>query len=212
MRVLIGGETSGVIRRAFRVRGHDAYSCDLLECQDNSEYHYQCDMFEILPLDSWDLFIVHPDCTFLTSSGLHWNKRIAGREQATLKALDFVRRCLDVPKNYKVRRLCLENPPGRIGTAICKADQYVQPYQFGDDASKKTGLWLYNLPPLKIDPAKRCPGRIVKSGPYAGKERWSNQTDSGQNNLGPSADRWQLRAETYPGIAAAMAEQWGILD
>jgi hypothetical protein len=119
-----------------------------------------------------------------------------------------VRWILDTPSRYAARghqpvRLCLENPVGAISTAIRPADQYVQPYQFGDDASKKTGLWLIGLPALLIDPAARVPGRAVN-----GRERWANQTDSGQNRLGPSADRADLRAQTYPGIAAAMADQW----
>ena len=125
-----------------------------------------------------------------------------GRAEKTVEALNFVRRLLAC----SIPRKALENPAGKIGTAIRQADQYIHPYEFGHDASKRTGLWLENLPPLVKDPAKKVEGRLVN-----GKLRWANQTDSGQNRLGPSADRWKIRAETYSGIALAMAGQWGAL-
>ena len=110
-----------------------------------------------------------------------------------------------------IPRVAIENPIGCIGTRIRPADQIVQPYDFGDDASKATCLWLKGLSPLR--PTARLAGRIV-SDPRTGKtvERWANQTDSGQNRLAPSADRWKLRSTTYPGLAAAMADQWGDPD
>jgi hypothetical protein len=141
--------------------------------------------------------IAHPPCTYLCSSGLHWNKRRPGRAEETEKALEFVRRLLDAP----MPRIALENPVGCISTRIRPYDQAIQPYQFGHDASKKTCLWLKNLPPLR--PTKMVEPRMVN-----GKPRWGNQTDSGQNKLPPSADRWAIRSETYQGIAQAMAEQW----
>ncbi len=146
--------------------------------------------------------IAHPPCTYLCSSGLHWNKRVPGRQQKTMEALDFVRRLLSAPIPF----IGLENPVGCIGTQIRKATQYIHPYEFGEDASKRTGLWLKGLPKLKH--GTRFPGRWVM---WNGKlvERWSNQTDSGQSNLGPSEDRAAQRSVTYPGIAAAMADQWG---
>lgn len=199
MRVLVGCEESGVVRRAFRQRGHDAWSCDLLPAADDSSHHLQCDVLEVLG-DRWDLAIFHPDCTYLAASGLHWNKRIPGREEKTEEALAFVRQLLEAP----IERICLENPVGRIGTAIRPADQYIQPHQFGHDASKRTGLWLKNLPLLV--PTRHVPPRMVN-----GRPRWGNQTDSGQNRLGPSEDRWKIRSRTYEGIAEAMAEQWGSL-
>jgi hypothetical protein len=165
----------------------------------------------------WDLMIAHPDCTYLTNSAAwaygdgpyHQNVKPgtlvgAARRAARVEALDFVRLLLDAP----VPRIALENPVGAIGTAIRPATQYIQPYEYGDDASKITGLWLKNLPPLA--PTARVPGRIVT---HNGKqvERWGNQTDSGQNKLTPSADRWKERARTYQGWADAMAEQWGKL-
>lgn len=204
MRVLIACETSGMSREAFRRRGHEAFSCDLLPADDGSPYHFQCDVFWLLffafPPGYFDLMIAHPDCTYLTSAGLHWNKRRPGRQAQTEKALEDVRKLMAAP----VEKIAIENPVGCISSRIRKPDQIIQPYQFGDDASKATCLWLKNLPPLRIDPAKRVPGRIVN-----GKERWSNQTDSGQNALPPSPDRWKLRSQTYKGVAEAFAENWG---
>lgn len=199
MRVLVACETSGIIRDAFRRRGHDAVSCDLLACDDDGP-HARGDVRAILDQRwDWDLLIAHPPCTYLCSSGLHWNRRIPERENQTNEALDFVRELMEAP----VPRIAIENPVGRIGTAIRPADQYIQPYEFGHDASKKTGLWLKNLPLL------RATG-FVEPRMVDGKPRWANQTDSGQNRLGPSEDRWALRSRTYSGIAEAMAEQWQV--
>ena len=198
MRVLIACEHTGAVRDAFIRAGHDAMSCDLDPDQSpNGGPHYQGDVFDIID-DGWDMMVAHPPCTYLTSSGLHWNGRVPGREAKTESALEFVRRLMaaDIP------HIAIENPAGRIGTAIRKADQYVQPYQFGHDASKKTGLWLKGLP--KLQPTEYVEPRVVN-----GKKRWANQTDSGQNNLPPTADRWKLRSATYAGIAQAMADQWG---
>lgn len=205
MKVLIGCESSGVVREAFRALGHDAWSCDFLPADDGSEFHFQGDVLSFIRQSyvhkaPWDLAIFHPPCTYLCSSGLHWNKRVEGRQEKTNEALEFVRFLMDAP----IHRIAIENPVGCIGTQIRPADQYIQPWQFGHDASKKTGLWLKNLPPLK--PTEIVRGRMVN-----GKERWGNQTDSGQNRLGPSEDRWKERSKTYNGIAKAMAEQWGAL-
>lgn len=199
MRVLIACEYSGAVRDAFRARGHDAMSCDLLPT-DVDGPHYQGDVFAVIG-DGWDLMIAHPPCTYLSSSGLHWNGRVEGRAEKTEAALAFVRALLNAP----VPRIAVENPIGCIGTRIRKADQTIQPHQFGDDASKATCLWLKGLPILT--PTDTVPGREVN-----GRLRWANQTDSGQNRLAPSADRWKLRSATYPGIAAAMADQWGDPD
>lgn len=215
MRVLVACERSGVVRRAFAARGHEVWSCDLEPADDGSPMHLQGDVIALLydPEEvrydwrtgrrdraPWDLLIAHPPCTYLCASGLHWNTRRPGREAHTATALQFVRDLLDAP----VARVCVENPVGRIGTAIRPADQYVQPYQFGDDASKRTGLWLRGLPRLR--PTAYVEPRMVN-----GRARWANQTDSGQNRLGPSPERARVRAETYPGIARAMADQWGAL-
>lgn len=196
MRVLVACEYSGTVRDAFLRAGHDAMSCDLLPT-DVPGPHYQGDVTDILG-DGWDLMVAHPPCTYLCSSGLHWNKRVLGRAKLTEQALEFVRLLLTAP----IKRIALENPIGAIGTRISKATQTIQPWQFGHDASKATCLWLRNLPPLR--PTAIVPPRIVN-----GKKRWANQTDSGQNRLPPSKDRWKIRSETYSGIAEAMAQQWG---
>lgn len=203
IRALVGCEFSGTVRRALRSRGIDAWSCDLLRAADNDPHHYQCNVLELLN-EGWDLAIFHPPCTYLTSSGLHWNKRRPERALKTADALRFVRRLLEAEIPHKA----LENPQGCIGTQIRPCDQWIQPYEFGADASKKTGLWLDNLPPLIKDPAQRIQGRRVVCGGKA-TERWANQTDSAQNRLAPSEDRWAKRSLTYPGIAAAFAQQWG---
>lgn len=212
MRVVICGETSGRTRRAFAARGHDAWSCDLLPSVDNAPTHVQCEMLLFLRLmrGYFDLAIFHPTCQYLSSSGLHWNKRgkieADGRPRAehTKDAIRFAIACMsqDIP------HIAMENPIGCLSTQYRKPDQIIQPYHFGDDASKATCLWLKNLPPLRIDPSRRLPGRkVVWNGKIV--ERWSNQCDSGQNKLGPSDDRWSERSETYPGIAQAFAENWG---
>jgi len=196
MRVLIACEYSGTVRDAFRAAGHDAMSCDLLPT-DKPGPHYQGDVSDIIR-DGWDLMIAHPPCTYLCSSGLHWNKRRPERAEQTEAALAFVQVLLDAP----IKRIALENPIGCISTRIRKPDQTIQPWQFGHDASKATCLWLKNLGPLT--PTQTIAPRIV-----GGRKRWGNQTDSGQNKLPPSADRWKIRSETYQGIADAMAARWG---
>lgn len=218
MKILIACEFSGTVRNAFSALGHDVTSCDLLPCETPGK-HYQGDVTNILD-EGWDLMVAHPPCTYITVSGLHWNKRRPERALETEKALEFVSILLNAP----IPQIALENPVGCISTRIRKPDQIIQPYDFGHSASKKTCLWLKNLPPLEhttyADPRWVCCGIPLAEG--VGKygcpccngdkkplPRWDNQTDSGQNKLGPSADRWALRSLTYPGIANAMASQWG---
>lgn len=219
MRILVACERFGLVRSALRELGHDAWSCDLSPAEDGSEYHYQCDVRDVLGL-GWGAMIAFPDCTYLCKSGLHWNKRIPGRAEKTEAALDFVRLLLgqDIPK------IGLENPMGRITTAIRRWDQVIQPYQFGSDASKATCLWLKGLFPLRptqyIKPRMVCAcGNVYryedefkwgcpKCGAGNAKPRWANQTDSGQNKVSPGPMRGINRARTYPGIAKAMAQQW----
>lgn len=195
MRVLIACEYSGAVRDAFIREGHDAMSCDLLPT-DSPGPHHQGNVMDIIDR-GWDLLIAHPPCTYLCSSGLHWNKRVPGRQEKTENALRFVEELLAAP----IPMIAIENPIGCISTRIRKADQTIQPYQFGHDASKATCLWLKGLPTLK--PTRYVEPRIVN-----GLKRWANQTDSGQNRLPPSKDRWKIRSETYSGIAEAMAQQW----
>lgn len=230
MRVLIACECSGVVREAFRAQRHDAYSCDLLPSADKSEYHYRCDALRAFGWGGWDCLIAHPPCDYLTNSaawaypdpdfvrfpdvGYHQKVKpgtLTGleRREAREKAKAFFLALW----NCNIPRVCIENPIGCMNTHPELPDslpgrQIIQPYQFGDDASKSTCLWLRGLPPLIIDPTKRKAGRWVM---HEGKavERWANQTDSGQNALPPSLhDRAGVRAITYPGIAQAMAAQW----
>ncbi len=222
MRVLVACEFSGTVRRAFRALGHDAWSCDLLPADDNDPHHYQHNALEIIDPDHfhWDMMIAHPPCTYLSVSGMHWTTRGLRDPKLTEDALDFVRRLLDAP----IDKIALENPVSVISSRIRKPDQVITPYQYGHDASKKTCLWLKNLPTLKqtvlVEPRLVCCGKSLPDGvgkygcPDCGgekvaKPRWGNQTDSGQNKLGPSDDRWKERSKTYAGIAAAMAQQWG---
>lgn len=198
LRVLVACEYSGTVRDAFIAAGHDAMSCDLLPT-DAPGPHYQGDVRNVL-YDGWDLMVAHPPCTYLSVSGMHWTARGLRDPQLTEDALDFVRLLMDAPIDH----IAIENPRSVISTRIRPKDQSVQPYQFGHDASKDTWLWLKGLPPLV--PTKYVEPRIVD-----GKKRWANQTDSGQNKLPPTEDRWKIRSETYTGIAQAMAEQWPIM-
>jgi len=197
MRVLVACEYSGVVRDAFLRVGHDAMSCDLLPT-DAPGPHYQGDVRDVLG-DGWDLMVAHPPCTYLSVSGMHWTHRGLRDPQLTEDALAFVRLLLEAP----VPRIALENPVSVISSRIRKPDQIVQPWQFGHDASKKTCLWLKALPLLR-------PTQIIEPRIVNGRKRWGNQTDSGQNRLGPSDDRWKIRSATFPGIAQAMADQWGV--
>lgn len=195
MRLLVACEYSGTVRDAFIRAGHDAMSCDLLPT-DAAGPHYQGDVFDIIN-DGWDMMIAHPPCTYLSVSGMHWTARGLRDPKLTEDALEFVQRLMDAP----IERIAIENPISVISSRIRKPDQIINPWQFGHDASKRTCLWLKNLPHL-------IPTAIVEPRIVNGKKRWANQTDSGQNRLPPSDDRWKIRSETYIGIADAMAQQW----
>ena len=196
MRVLVGCEFSGEVRDAFIAAGHDAISCDFQPTARPGP-HYQGDVRDLLN-EPFDLAVFHPTCTYLSSSGLHWNRRRPERAQQTEDALAFVRLLMAT----SIPRWAIENPIGCISTRIRKPDQIIQPYHYGADASKATCLWLKGLPKL-------TPTGFVEPRMANGRPRWANQTDSGQNRLPPSDDRWAIRSMTYPGIAAAMASQWG---
>lgn len=193
MKVLVACEFSGVVRDAFRARGHEAVSCDLLPSERPGP-HVQGDVLPLLS-EGWDLLIAFPPCTYLAVSGARW---WADRASEQDRALEFVRALLAAP----VARIALENPVGRISTAIRKPDQVIQPWQFGHPESKATCLWLKALPPLKPTNILAKPARGY----------WENQTPSGQNKLGPFKDRAKVRSRTYEGIAKAMAEQWRVLS
>jgi site-specific DNA-cytosine methylase len=189
MKVLVACEFTGTVRRAFRELGHEAWSCDLLPAEDGGP-HILGDVRQVLTAD-WDLMIAHPPCTHLAVSGArHFHRKQA--EQA--EALEFVRTLMDAP----IQRIALENPVSVISSRIRKPDQIIQPWQFGHPESKKTCLWLKGLNPLQPTDVMQMRGQ------------WENQTPSGQNKLGPSPDRWKIRSKTYPGIAHAMATQWGV--
>lgn len=192
-RALIACEFSGRVREAFAAKGWDAWSCDLLPTETPSSKHYQGNVEHFLN-EHWDLLIAFPPCTYLCSSGMHWTTRGKRDPQLTEDALTFVSLLLNAP----IHRIALENPIGCISTRIRKPDQIIQPYQFGHNASKKTCLWLKNLPKLRPTDVLSLPPSGV----------WGNQTPSGQNRLGPSPTRWKERSATYQGIADAMAEQW----
>lgn len=196
MKVLVACEYSGRVRDAFIAQGHTALSCDLLPT-DQTGPHYQGDIRDVIG-QGWDMMIAHPPCTYLSVSGMHWTVRGLRDPKLTEDALEFVRMLMDAP----IAKIAIENPVSVISSRIRKPDQTINPWQFGHDASKRTCLWLKNLPALQ--PTAMVAGREVN-----GRQRWGNQTDSGNNKLDPSADRWKKRSETFQGIADAMAAQWG---
>ena len=187
-RVLVACEYSGRVRDAFAAAGCNAWSCDLLDSETRGN-HYRGDVRDMLS-QPWDLMIAHPPCTYLTNAGARW---WPGQQQEQADALDFVRLLLAAP----VERIALENPPGRIGSQIRKADQYIHPWQHGHMETKTTGLWLKNLPPLTPTNNVREAMQLL---PPAEKHRvhW----------MKPGPDRWKERSRTYTGIARAMAAQW----
>lgn len=195
MRVLIACEYSATVRDAFRARGHDAWSCDLLPSEVWSTRHLQGDVLNYInglrhnlatfSKAPWDLMIAHPPCTDLAVSGArHFAEKIAdGRQQ---RALDFVQALLDAP----IKHIALENPISVISSKIRKPDQIIQPWQFGHGETKATCLWLKNLP--KLVPTDIVEGRSDRI-----------------HKMPPGPNRWKERSRTYQGIADAMAEQWG---
>lgn len=184
MRVLVACEYSGRVRDAFRAKGHDAWSCDLLPTEVPGP-HFMGPVEHVLGL-GWDLMVAHPPCTYLARSGMHWTTRGLRDPQLTEDALAFVRLLMAAP----IERWCIENPISLISTRIRKPDQTIQPWEFGHGEVKATCLWLKNLPRLK--PTKCVEGR---------EERVLL--------MAPGPDRWKERSRTYQGVADAMAEQWG---
>lgn len=181
MKVLIGCEFSGIVRDAFRRRGHDAWSCDFLPCEGDNRYHIRDDALKHLD-DGWHIGVFHPPCTRLAVSGARWF-RFYRDEQA----LEFVRQLMAAPFPH-----ALENPVSIISTRIRKPDQIIQPWQFGHGETKATCLWLKGLPLLA--PTEIVDGRTPRV-----------------HFASPGADRWKHRSRTPRGIAEAMAEQWGRL-
>ena len=188
MRVLVACEFSGIVRDAFRMRGHDAWSCDFLQTEGDPIHHFVRDAVS-LAYDAgkkWDLMIAHPPCTHLAVSGARWFKNKLEEQK---EALEFVRKLMDVPIN----RVCIENPISIISSKIRKPDQIIQPWQFGHGETKATCLWLKNLP--KLLPTNIVSGR-----------------DARIHKMPPGPDRWKERSRTFTGIAEAMAVQWGQLE
>ena len=187
MKVLVGCEYSGIVREAFRALGHDAWSCDIIESDDNSPHHLVEDVRSVIHWQNWDLAIFHPPCQYLAVSGIHWNKRVPGRDALTDEAIEFVRELMDAP----IHRIAVENPRSVISTRIRPADHMLHPYHFGAPYTKGTCFWLKNLQKLR-------PTDIVEPiGPYP------------EFYLGPNdPDRARKRARFFHGMARAMAEQW----
>jgi hypothetical protein len=179
---VVGCEFSGVVRRALRSVGVDAWSCDVLPAEDGSEFHYEGDVLEFINSRRWDLGIFHPPCTHLAVSGARWFKE---KQVEQAEALQFVRALMDAP----IPHIAIENPISIISSRIRKPDQIIQPWQFGHGETKATCLWLKNLPPL-------VPTNIVE-----GRE-------ARVHKMPPGPDRWKERSRTFTGIAAAMASQW----
>lgn len=184
MKILIACEFSGVVREAFRKLGHDAWSCDLLPCEDNSPYHLQCDVLRVLD-QGWDMMIAHPPCTHLAVSGARWFKNKLKEQK---EALEFIKALMNAP----IPKICIENPVSIISSQIRKPDQIIQPWMFGHGETKATCLWLKGIHRLS-------PTHIV-----AGRENRIHK-------MPPSENRWKQRSRTYQGIADAMAKQWSVM-
>lgn len=181
MNVLIACEFSGIVREAFKRQGHNAVSCDLLETEIPGK-HIQDDVLNHLD-ENWDLMLAHPPCRYLAVSGARWFR---DRQREQKEALNFVRSLMNAP----IPKICIENPVSVISTRIRKPDQIIQPFMFGHGETKKTCLWLKNLPNLlSTNIVEGRKGRV-----------WYES---------PGKDRWKRRSRTYTGIAEAMAEQWG---
>lgn len=209
LRVLIGCETSGVVRRAFAAKGHDVWSCDLLQAEDGSNRHIVGDVRDRLR-DGWDLLaVLHPPCTRLCNSGVRWlkvpppNRTLEEMWRELAEGAALFSACWNAP----IERIAVENPiMHKHAKALIQnyqpAAQTVQPHWFGDPAFKATGLYLKNLPPL----TKTNPLTLPAKGTDAHKA-WS-----AVHRASPGPDRWKLRSRTFDGIAAAMADQWGSAD
>ena len=195
MKVLVACEYSGIVREAFALKGHDAWSCDLLPTDQPSDKHIQGDVLEIINNDC-NLIIAHPPCTHLSVSGAaRWAEKVAdGRQQAAIKFVEDI-------WNANCPFIAIENPVGALSSRskLGKATQYIQPYEFGHAEQKKTGLWLKGLPKL-------IPTDVIDV---------SNLPDNQRQRLHylpPSKDRWKIRSTTFQGIADAMADQWSNIN
>lgn len=194
MKVLIACEFSGIVRQAFRTRGHNAWSCDLLDCEMGRDYHIKGNIFDNL-WGGWDMLIFHWPCTRLCNSGVRWlfgGKGKVKDERRWRQMEDDAEKFRWLLNETKIPKVAAENPiPHKYARIIMgKATQIIQPWQFGHGEIKATCLWLKNLPLLK--PTNIVEGRTPRV-----------------HHASPGPDRWKERSRTLPGIAAAMADQWG---
>lgn len=216
-KILIACEESQATTKAFRELGHEAFSCDLLPCSGgHPEWHFQCDIFDVIN-QGWDLMVAHPPCTFLTGSGVQWlsnpedkalpfeerrpHPKYPNRRKDMLDSVEFVKALYNAP----IEHIAIENPIGLLSSRWRKPDQIVQPYMFGDEATKTTCLWLKNLPLL-------LPTNIVDKGERtvfaSGKSHPKWYADA-LKNAKTKEERQTLRSKTFPGMAQAFAKQWG---
>lgn len=193
MKILIACEFSGIVRNAFLCIGHDAISCDLLGNEEG--HHYKGDVFDIIN-NGYDMMIAHPPCTYLCVSGNRWMKNNKQREKQRIKAIEFFIKLY----NANIEKIAIENPVGVMSTKFMKPSQYIQPYEFGHPETKKTGLWLKNLPLLKSTDVVEPNYIIGKDGKKYSPIHYHTKFDK---------DRSKTRSVTYQGIADAMATQWG---
>jgi len=192
MRVLVACEFSGTVRDAFTKIGHDAWSCDLLPTESKGN-HYQGDVLDILD-QGWDLMIAHPPCTFLCVPGAHYLNKQPGRYEKMIAAREFFM----ILKNSNIAKICIENPLPNKKAMLPKYDQIIQPWQFGEEFSKRTCLWLKNLSPLKYTKVMENKGdRYIRKDGTTSNSKWYAKANQKE------------RSKTFQGIADAMAEQWG---
>lgn len=195
MKILIGCEESQEVCKAFRAKGHEAYSCDTEECSGgHPEWHFQCDVLQAMAEREWDLIILHPPCTALAVSGNAWYGENMPKNEQRKTAIIWTMALFKFAKSV-CKKVVMENP---VGVLPEKASQYIQPWQFGHPESKKTGLWIHGLALLEAADNVKADFDLL---PKNQQQRI--------HYLPPSADRAKIRSKTFPGIAKAMAEQWG---
>lgn len=199
IKVLVACEMTQVVTKAFRDKGHEAYSCDILDTLGNPDWHIKGDVLEILD-QGWDLMIAHPPCTYLTSAGARWlyDPRFPDRLKQRDEAVEFVLKLYNAP----ISKIAIENPQGMLSSLWRHPDQYIQPYEFGHRTSKKTGLWLKNLPKLKPTEIVEVDYVTTSTGKRFSRWYWDVSKLKG-------TPRQIERSKTFKGIAEAMAEQWG---
>ena len=201
MRILIACEFSQVVTKAFREKGHEAYSCDIIPCEGgHPEWHIQDDVLKHLD-DGWDMMIAHPPCTYLANSGVQHLHKQPERRAKMWNAVWFFNQLYKADIYYNILRICIENPVPHKYANLPKYTQIIQPYYFGDEVQKRTCLWLKNLPELvKTNVVDKGEKYIMKNGKSNGS-KWYQ--------LPPSVNMSKYRSITFQGIAEAMANQWG---